>query len=131
MYSQEVDAKITHKATVISLAKGQFCKILAVPVKIFIPVPAPVSFPDLELFQKPRALPMFGLVPEAARPVICGPLELDPAIVGSPLALLTTVKESYSELITVDSSLDFMKVPGSPVCREVRSIVMPVSLAIW
>ena len=122
MRSQKVDAKITHKATVISLAKAQSSKIFAVPVRTFIPVLALVPFPDLELFQKPRALLMFGPVAEPARPVICRPLGLDVAIVGSPLALLATLKESYSELITVDPSLDFMKISGSPVFRGCNSL---------
>ena len=128
MFPQKVNAKITHKATGISLAKGQSCKIFAVPEKTFFPVLAPVPLPDLELFQKPRALLIIGLVPEPARPVKCGPLELDPAIIGSPLALLAIVKESYSELISVDPSLDSMKILGSPVFGEVRLTVMPVTL---
>ena len=101
MFPQKVNAKITHKATGISLAKGQSCKIFAVPEKTFFPVLAPVQ---------------------------CGPLELDPAIIGSPLALLAIVKESYSELISVDPSLDSMKILGSPVFGEVRLTVMPVTL---
>ena len=70
----------------------QFRRLFAVPVKTFILIPAPVQFPDLELFQKSKALPVIALFPEPARPEACGPLELDPAIVGSPLALLATVK---------------------------------------